>query len=208
MSDLEYQLYNWYHFVWLSGDQIAEQAVHNLDAVNWAIGANPVSAYGGGGQMTRPADSEIWDNINIDYAYPGNVNVSFKCRQIPNTKTKVINTFVGTKGIAWVNPGGSHIESHDGEELFHYEGRGNNPYQQEHADLIASVRAGTPIVEIQDTADSSLTAVLGRMAAYTGQEVEWDFAVQSKEALMPPDLGPDTVPPAPRVRVPGREPLI
>ncbi len=208
MTDLEYQLYNWYHFVWLSGDQIVEQAVHNLDAVNWVMKGAPQSAFGSGGCLTRPADSEIYDNMNLDYAYANGASISFKCRQQPGSTARVINTFHGTDGVAYINPGGSLIVSHDDEELFVYEGRGNNPYQQEHVDLVNSIRDGSPIVEARETADSSLTAVMGRMAAYTGQEVSWEFAKASALDLMPDEVTPDTPAPVPTVRAPGRTTLI
>ncbi|MHC4909617.1 MAG: Gfo/Idh/MocA family protein [Planctomycetota bacterium] len=201
-SELAYQLKNWYHFVWLSGDQIVEQAVHNLDAVNWAMGGPPVKAFGSGGQMTRPGDSEIYDNINIDYEYPNGALISFKCRQIPGSQSRVINTFTGTKGVAYINPGNSRINSHDGETLYRVEKR-NNPYQQEHADLIASIRSGNPIMEIRECAESSLTAVMGRLAAYSGKEVTWDFVTNSTLDLMPPDLHDGTPAPQHGLAVPG-----
>lgn len=209
ITDLQYQLYNWYHFVWLCGDQICEQAVHNLDAVNWALkDRTPVKAYGSGGQMTRPADSEIYDHVSIDYEYPGGVNISFKCRQIPGSDVKVINTFVGTRGVAYVNPDNSLIMDHDGNEVFRTGERGNNPYVQEHADLIDSIRKGVPIVEVEATANSSLTAVLGRFAAYSGKEVTYEFTRQSKLNLMPDNLTWDTPAPQHGLVIPGRYELI
>ena len=120
MSDTEYQIYNWMHFIWLSGDQIAEQAVHNIDVMNWVMGGPPLSAYGGGGRFTRPADSEMWDNVEVDYIYPGNRMVSFMCRQIPNTQSDNSNTIYGTKGICTILGGnsGSTITDRDGNEIW------------------------------------------------------------------------------------------
>ena len=201
-SDASYQLNNWYHFVWLCGDQIVEQAVHNIDALNWAMGGPPVRAYGSGGQMTRPDDSEIWDNINIDFEYANGALISFKCRQIPGSTPKVINTFYGTDGTAFVNPGGSRIEARDGSVTFELRHEANNPYEQEHADLLASIRDGAPIVEIETVAQSSLTAVMGRMAAYSGQEVTWEQAEGSGLDLMVPELTMDMSLPTPQVAVP------
>ena len=83
MSDTQYQLFNWMHFIWLSGDQITEQAVHNIDALNWIMGGPPETCFGGGGRFTRPEGSEMWDSVSVDYVYPGNRMLSFKCRQIP-----------------------------------------------------------------------------------------------------------------------------
>lgn len=187
-SDAQYQIDNWYHFVWLSGDQIVEQAVHNLDAINWAMGGPPETAFGNGGQRGRPADSEIYDCMSIDYRYPNGATLSFMCRQQPG-KADVSNLIVGTKGVARIMPfATSTITSHDGKTVLssRYE---PNSYVQEHADLIASIRKGEPIVEAETMANSSLTAVMGRMAAYTGAEVSWDFVTrESKLDLMPFDL--------------------
>lgn len=210
MTDMQYQLHNWYHFVWTCGDQIVEQAVHNIDAINWIMGSPPVRAFGSGGQMTRPADSEIYDHMDIDYHYPNGAIVSFKCRQIPGSEPRVINTIVGTRGIAHVNPGGSKISDHDGNEHFSLRHGGVNPYVQEHKDLIESIRSGRPIVELKDTADSSLTAVMGRLAAYSGQEVTWDFVTRSQQDLMPDEasLTFDTPITSPGVQLPGAMKLV
>ncbi len=210
MTDMQYQLYNWYHFVWLSGGQIVEQAVHNLDAINWIMGGPPVRAFGSGGQMTRPADSEIYDHIDIDYEYANGAIVSFKCRQIPGSMPQVINTILGTEGKAFVNPGGANIVDASGNETFRLRHGGVNPYVQEHKDLIESIRSGKPLVELEETADSSLTAVMGRMAAYSGKEVTWDFVTKSEHRLMP-DMGAisfETPITSPGVQVPGQFKLI
>ncbi|GAA4448303.1 Gfo/Idh/MocA family oxidoreductase [Novipirellula rosea] len=211
MSDAEYQLYNWMHFVWLSGDQIAEQAVHNIDTINWIMGGPPESAYGGGGRFTRPDDSEMWDNVAVDYVYPGNRVVSFMCRQIPDTKSDNSNVIYGTKGTCTILGGnsGASIQTRDGKTTWEMSGDIGAAYKQEHKDLIDSIRQGKPIVEFAETAASSLTAVLGRMAAYTGQAVTWDFvANESKLDLVPRDLdikGPGA---ARGFAVPGKQELV
>jgi predicted dehydrogenase len=210
MTDMQYQLYNWYHFVWLGGDQIVEQAVHNLDAINWIMGGPPVRAFGSGGQMTRPSDSEIYDHIDIDYEYANGAIISFKCRQIPGATPRVINTIVGTDGKAFVNPGEAHIVDASGNETFRLKHGGINPYVQEHKELVESIRSGNPLVELEDTAASSLTAVMGRMAAYSGKEVTWDFVTKSEHRLMP-DMGAisfDTPITSPGVQIPGQFKLI
>ena len=209
MTDLEYQLYNWYHFVWLSGDQVVEQAVHNIDAVVWAMGGPPRSAFGGGGQFTRPADSEIYDSLSVDFNWGDGIDLSFKCRQIPGAMSTVTNTIMGTKGVAFINPGGSKVVTHDGEVINNTPHKGPYPYKLEHSHLIESIRSGNLLNEARQVADSSLTAVMARMAAYTGQEVTWDFvANQSKLNLMPDNLNDSTPVPGPRVRIPGQEKLI
>lgn len=210
MSDTEYQLYNWMHFIWLSGDQIAEQAVHNIDLVNWIMGEPPETAYGSGGRFTRPEDSEMWDNMAIDYVYPGNRLVSFMCRQIPNTKSGRETVVHGTKGLARIAAGSgtNTIEDRDGNEIWSMKGSIAAAYEQEHKDLIDSVRAGNPIVELEETANSSLTAVMGRLAAYTGQIVDWNFVTErSTISLFPEDLDIHGERPDPSYAVPGEREL-
>lgn len=191
MSDTEYQIYNWMHFIWLSGDQITEQAVHNIDTMNWIMDGPPESAYGSGGRFTRPKDSEMWDNIAIDYVYPDNRILSFMCRQIPGAKSDNSNVIYGSKGICTIYGAnrGASITDRDGKELWSMKGNIGAAYEQEHKDLVDSIRAKKPIVELKATAESSLTAVLGRMAAYTGQLVTWDFVTNESELnLFPEDF--------------------
>jgi myo-inositol 2-dehydrogenase / D-chiro-inositol 1-dehydrogenase len=210
MSDAEYQMNNWMHFIWLSGDHISEQAVHNLDTINWVMDANPISAFGAGGRFTRPADSEMWDSMSIDYEYPGDRFVSFMCRQIPGTRADVSNAIYGTKATCHIGAAnaGSHIVDRAGKTLWQNKGDIAAAYRQEHKDLVDSIRAGKPIVELRQTADSSLVAVMGRLAAYTGQRVTWDFITESKLDLFPADLAWDgTLPPAQHA-IPGRTPLV
>ena len=170
MSDTQYQVFNWMHFIWLSGDQIAEQAVHNIDFMNWVMDGPPESAYGSGGRFTRPEDSEMWDNMAVDYTYPGNRQVSFMCRQIPDTKSNNSNVVYGTKGIATIYGGnrGAEITDRQGKEIWSMKGNIGAAYQQEHKDLVDSIRAGKPIVELIETANSSMTAVLGRSGGLHG----------------------------------------
>lgn len=211
MSDAEYQLNNWMHFIWLSGDQICEQAVHNLDAINWVMDANPISAFGSGGRFARPTDSEMWDSMSIDYEYPGDRVVSFMCRQIPGARADVSNVIYGSKATCHIGAvnAGSRIIDRAGNIIWQTKGDIAAAYRQEHKDLVDSIRAGRPIVELRQTADSSLVAVMGRLAAYTGQKVTWDFlANESKLDLFPADLAWDGPLPPPQHAIPGRTPLI
>jgi myo-inositol 2-dehydrogenase/D-chiro-inositol 1-dehydrogenase len=211
MSDTAYQLTNWAHFIWLSGDHIVEQAVHNIDAVNWVMDTNPISAYGSGGRFTRPADSEMWDNFAIDYEYPGNRVISFMSRQIPGSLGDIGTVIHGTTGTCFIGAAnrGSRIVGRDGREVWQMAGSIADAYKREHKDLIDSIRAGTPIVELAQTADSSLVAVLGRVAAYTGQRVTFDFlAKESQLDLFPAELDWDGPRPAPQFAIPGRTKLI
>jgi predicted dehydrogenase len=209
MTDLQYQLSNWYHFVWLSGDQVVEQAVHNIDAVIWAMGSTPRSAFGSGGQFTRPADSEIYDNLHVDFNWGDGIDLSFKCWQIPGARSTVTNTIMGTKGVAFINPGGSRVVTHEGKTLLELVHKDHNPYRIEHSHLIESIQSGQPLNEAKQVADSSLAAVMARMAAYTGQEVTWDFVEkQSTLNLMPDNLNEQSLAPKPFVRIPGQEKLV
>ncbi len=211
MSDTEFQIFNWMHFIWLSGDQITEQAVHNIDTINWIMGGPPESAFGSGGRFTRPEGSEMWDNIAIDYQYPGNRMVSFMCRQIPDVASETSNVIYGTNGIATINGSnsGASLVDRDGKEIFSMKGDIGAAYQQEHKDLIDAVRSGKPIVELKETAASSLTAVMGRLAAYTGQNVTWDFLTdESKLSLFPEDLDINGPRPESTYAIPGQTKLI
>ncbi len=211
MSDAEYQLTNWMHFIWLSGDQIAEQAVHNIDTFNWVMGTNPVSAYGSGGRFTRPEDSEMWDNVSVDYDYPDGKTVSFMCRQIPGTKADVNNLVYGTEGTCQIGASnaGSRIFDRSGKKVWEMAGKISDAYRQEHKDLVDSIRAGKPIVELKQTADSSMVAILGRMAAYTGQRVTWEFMTQESQLdLFPKNLSWDSSLKSPGYAIPGQTKLV
>ncbi len=208
-TDMEWQLRNWLYFSWLSGDHICEQHVHNLDVVNWAVGAHPVRAVGMGGRQVRtgPEYGQIFDHFAVDYEYPNGVHSLSMCRQIAGCENNVSEAVVGTKG-RWQSQG-HRIE---GETKWRYRsmnerGREVDPYSQEHIDLIASIREGKPLNELRTVAESTLTAIMGRMSAYTGKAVTWDEALQSKLNLMPEKLllGDLKVAPVP---VPGQTELI
>ena len=203
-TDMEWQVRNWLYFTWLSGDHICEQHVHNLDVINWAMNAHPVKAVGMGGRQVRtdPAYGHIFDHFAIDFEYPNGAKVMSMCRQIDGCVNNVSERVAGTKGTS--NCGGMIT----GANEWKYEGPPSpSPYVQEHADLIASIRAGKPLNEARQVAESVLTAIMGRMSAYTGQEVTWEQALNSQEDLTPARLefGPIEVPP---VAVPGKTQLL
>lgn len=196
MTNLQYQLDNWMHFIWLSGDQIAEQAVHNIDAMNWVMGSVPETAYASGGRFSRPKDSEMWDSMSVDYEYPGGKMLSFKCRQWPGSTGDNSNVVYGTDGTMHIGAmsKGSRIVDRKGKEVWSAKGKLSDAYKQEHKDLVDSILADKPIVELKQTAESSLTAVMGRMSAYTGKRVDWDFVSKDSSLdLYPKDLNEDTV---------------
>lgn len=197
-SDMEYQVRNWLYYTWLSGDHIVEQHVHNLDVANWVLRAHPVKVVGTGGRQSRtaPEYGHIFDHFALEYEYPNGVRVLSMCRQQDGTASRVAEHVVGTKGTS---NAGSSIS---GPNRFRAEG-GNDPYVQEHTDLINSIRAGKPLNEGRQIAESTLTAIMGRLAAYTGQEISWDQALNLEMNLMPAkmELGPLAVP---AVAVPGK----
>lgn len=181
MSDMEWQCRNWYYFTWLSGDHIVEQHVHNIDVANWALQGHPEKALGVGGRQVRtdPSYGHIFDHFGIEFQYSNGARVFSMCRQQEGTPSRVEEHIIGTKGTS---DGHSTIE---GETNWTYEGEDVNPYVQEHADLIASIREGEPLNEGQRVAESVLTAIMGREAAYTGQELTWDEILNAEMDLLP-----------------------
>jgi myo-inositol 2-dehydrogenase / D-chiro-inositol 1-dehydrogenase len=204
-SDLEFQMRNWLYYTWLSGDHIVEQFIHNLDTMVWAFGANPTRATGSGGRQVRtePIYGHIYDHFAIDYEFADGAHCAAMCRQQDQTDKKIANEFVGTEGTAFVLPQ-YYIT---GKQPWRLDTSVTtdlaNAYVQEHADLIASIRAGKPLNELKQVAETSLACIMGRMAAYTGKTVTWDEALASKESLMPTQLtwGPMPMPP---VAMPGQ----
>jgi myo-inositol 2-dehydrogenase / D-chiro-inositol 1-dehydrogenase len=210
MTDMEYQVFNWYHHIWLCGDQICEQHIHNLDVANWVMGSHPISAYGMGGRQVRDKMGqvgEIWDHFAIEYEYPNGGRVMSMCRHWRQADDKVDEFVIGTKGFG--RPDGQ-LEVRGGEK-WRYNAKADkerhqNPYVQEHIDLLKSLKAGQPLNEAQRVAESTLTAICGRMSAYTGKKVMWDWAMnESKLNLVPDNVTKDTVPPPIHVPQPGGE---
>ncbi len=203
-SEMEWQVRNWLYFTWLSGDHIVEQHVHNLDVINWAFQQHPTRAVALGGrqQRTDAVYGQIFDHFATDLEYANGVHVLSMARQIPGCENNVSEALVGTKGT-W-NSNGFRFT---GESRTRIREMGTNPYVQEHTDLIASIRAGKPLNELKTVAESTLTAIMCRMSAYTGKAVTWEQALNSKEDTFPKNLefGPNAVPP---VAIPGVTELI
>jgi predicted dehydrogenase len=200
-SDMEWQLRNWNYFTWLSGDHIIEQHVHNLDIMNWVLGAHPVRAVSGlGGRQVRTGEvhGHIFDHFAVEFEYPGGVRMFSQCRQINGCDDLVEEAVVGTAGVSNCQ---DRIYPKQGKP-WRFRAEDPNPYHQEHEDLIASVRAGNPINEAQAVAESTMTGIIGREAVYSGKAVEWDTAMKSTTRLGPPEyqLGPY---PTPKVPMPG-----
>ncbi|MBA7655874.1 Inositol 2-dehydrogenase/D-chiro-inositol 3-dehydrogenase [subsurface metagenome] len=187
-NDVEWQLRNWLYFTWLSGDHIVEQHVHNLDVINWAFGGPPTRAYAMGGRAARKGErhGNIYDHFCVEFWYPNGARTISMCRQTAKASTRIGEHVAGTKGIS--NCAGV-ITDLKGKEIWKYKGDHPNPYVQEHADLIASIRSGKPLNEAQQIAESTMTAIMGRMSAYTGRELQWSWAMKaSKLDLVPKDL--------------------
>jgi hypothetical protein len=204
LSDFEWQCWNWYHWDWLSGDQIVEQHLHNLDVVNWAFGGPPVKFYGMGGRQNRGSiPGNIWDHFAVEMEYANGARVTSMCRHTPKSTTRIAERIVGTKGMSDCDKG-----LIKGEKPFNYSGENPNPYVVEHTDLINSIRNGTALNEGEQVAISTMTAIGGRMAAYTGREIKWQWLMEgSKLDIFPknPGPGPGLFTPVP---IPGKVELI
>lgn len=209
LTAMEYQCRNWSLHTWLCGDHMVEQHVHNLDVMNWALGAHPVRAMGMGGREVRkgPNDGNIYDHFAVEYEYASGVRILSMCRQIGGCTDRISEHVVGTQGTTYTDGANAIMK---GPKAYTYDGPMVDPYVQEHADLIASMRSGQPLNEAQRVAESTLTAIMGRMSAYTGRELSWDWVMNASELdLSPPqyDLRIDDLPVRP-VAVPGQTQLI
>ena len=176
-TELERQLRNWYHYIWLCGDHICEQHVHNLDVCNWIMGTHPVKCWGmGARQQLGNKSGEIWDNFAVEYEYANGVRMFSYCGQIKREWASVSEAVAGTKGTA--DPAGS-IHPHGGK-MWRSKATGPGPYVQEHVDLINAIANDTPLNEAHQVADSTMTAIMGREAAYSGAGVDWETALNCK----------------------------
>jgi predicted dehydrogenase len=206
-TDMEYQLRNWYYFTWLSGDHIVEQAVHSIDKMAWAMKDEPpVSCFATGGRQVRTEEKygHIYDHFAVVYEYANGARGYHMTRQQPNTANFVKDYFTGTKGIGKINTAGP-LEILAGGDRWRYQGERPNMYQVEHNELFASIRKGEPINDGDRMAKSTMLAIIGRMAAYTGQIVRWDDAMNSQESLAPANLSDWNQPvPVPPVAMPGQ----
>jgi len=206
-SDMEWQLRNWIYFTWASGDHIVEQHIHNIDVMNWGLRAHPVAATALGGRQVRtdPAYGNVFDHFSVTFEYPGPVLVSSNCRQIDNCANEVSEWFVGTTGVS---DGSTFVRRHSCPlPDWTFAGKRQNPFRLEHAALVRSIRRGEPINDGVRVAESTLSVIMGRMAAYTGQRVTWDMALDSKLDLTPPSYEFGDLPVQPVAR-PGITPFV
>ncbi len=187
MSDVEWQIRNWYNFCWLCGDSLVEQAVHTVDKVAWAFRDKPpVSCVAVGGRQIPAEGGNIFDHFEVNYLYPNNVRAFVASRQIDGCYNENADYIQGTKGAATIGRG--PIPRISGEKTWQFEGQKVDMYQYEHDVLFASIRQGKPLNDGERMATSTMLAIMGRMAAYTGQQITWDQAMNSQERQ-----GPDKV---------------
>jgi predicted dehydrogenase len=187
MSDVEWQLRNWYNFVWLSGDGLVEQACHSVDKIAWAMnGVLPLKAVATGGRQFPNNEGNIFDHIDVFYEFPDGVRAFMAQRQIRNCHSDNSDYLMGSDGLGTIKGWNDPIIT--GKESWRYSGPKSNMYQVEHNELFDSIRSGQPINDGIWMAHSTLMAIMGRMAAYTGQEVSWTEALNSKEQLVPDNL--------------------
>lgn len=192
-TEMQFQVNNWYHFGWLSGDHICEQHVHNLDIANWVLDAIPDSAYGVGGRQSRvpTQPSNIYDHHAVNFTYPNGARISSHCRQIAGGEGRVNEEFQGTKGYVRIG----HITDYAGNTLWKFDGKSDNPYQVEHDELHDAIRTDKPLNNAVYGTTSSFTSVLGRLATYSGKEWKWKDALALDSRTMPETLAWDATPP-------------
>jgi myo-inositol 2-dehydrogenase/D-chiro-inositol 1-dehydrogenase len=199
-NEMARQIHNWYHYVWLCGDHICEQHVHNLDVANWVMNDHPIRAYGQGGRQALGSKSgQIYDHFAVEYEYANGVRLFSQCRQIEHTDGNVSEAVVGTKGKCNKLSDGEF----QGVDVARYDGPRVDPYVTEHTDLIAAVRGTAPYInEATRVAHSVMTAIIGRESAYTGEIINWDEAMAWQTSTMPTTLAWGDAP-AVEVPIPG-----
>jgi predicted dehydrogenase len=192
-GDMEWQHRNWYSFVWICGDQMVEQHIHTIDFCNWVMDAHPVKVIASGGVAWRHREElygNIYDHLTADFVYPNGAHLYSACRQYPKgCYRRVWNTVVGSKGQS------------DGTDLG---SKGLDPYVQEHVRLVNSIRGDIPYANDGITvAESTMTCIMGREAAYSGTEITWDMIMASKQDLQPKTLDYKLAMAVPPVATPG-----
>ena len=192
-GDMTWQHRNWYSFVWICGDQIVEQHLHNIDVINWVMGAHPLKVVATGGAIWRPRDEvhgNIYDHISADFTFPNGVQMSSYCRQFPRgLHTRIAERVVGTKGSSDCRDMGTP---------------GVNPYVHEHTNMLRSIRGDGPYINhAMAVAESTMTCIMARESAYSGEEITWDQIMASKLDLVPKAFDYDQKMEVPPLPVPG-----
>jgi len=196
-TEMEYQMRNWYYFVWLCGDHITEQHIHNLDVINWALDAYPVSAQGLGGREVRKGKDygQIFDHHYVEFHYGNGTVLNSQCRHQKGTASKVDELLIGSKGKVYCDE--ARITDLKGNTIYQFDKKNENqPYQTEHDELFAAIAKGEyKFWDAERGARSSMTSILGRMATYSGQIVPWDKAINSGINIMPANYAWDAAAP-------------
>lgn len=196
-TEMEYQMRNWYYFNWLCGDHIVEQHVHNIDVINWFKGGYPVKAQGMGGRQVRTDKKygEIYDHHYVEFHYADGSIMNSQCRHIPRTMSKVDELIIGTKGKIFGDA--AVIKDNKGNTIFAFDKKGeNNPYQAEHDELFAAIAKGEyKFADAEHGAKSTLTGIIGRMATYSGQVIDFEKALTSGLDIMPKEYSFNAAPP-------------
>jgi predicted dehydrogenase len=197
MTEMEYQMRNWYYFNWLCGDHINEQHIHNIDVINWAKKGYPVRAQGMGGRETRKGKDhgEIFDHHYVEFEYADGTILNSQCRHQKGTMSRVDEVLIGTKGSVVCGTGIMKLSN--GKVLYKHDGAADpNPYQVEHDELFDAISKGEyKFADAENGAKSTMTSILGRMATYSGQIIEWDKAINSSISIMPKTFAWDANPP-------------
>ncbi|HEX9513975.1 MAG TPA: Gfo/Idh/MocA family oxidoreductase [Puia sp.] len=196
-TEMEYQMRNWYYFVWLCGDHITEQHIHNLDVINWALEAYPVKAQGIGGREVRKAKEygQIFDHHCVEFHYANGAVLNSQCRHQKGTASKVDELLIGTKGKVFCDQ--ARITDTKGNTIYQFDkSKENQPYQNEHDELFEAIAKGEyKFWDAERGAKSSMTSILGRLATYSGQAVDWDTALHSGLNIMPSAYDFNAAPP-------------
>jgi predicted dehydrogenase len=201
-TEMEYQMRNWYYFNWLCGDHILEQHIHNIDVANWFIGEYPISAQGMGGREVRKGKDhgQIFDHHFVEFEYPGGAIISSQCRHQKGCMNRVSEAFQGTTGTVYTDSSNKALlrDYLAGDTYTHNGDDDKNPFQLEHDALFSAIRSGDYINDAEYGAKSTMTAIMGRMATYTGKVITWEEAMKSDHQLVPDEetLTWKSIPPA------------
>jgi predicted dehydrogenase len=207
MSDVEWQIRNWYNFGWTCGDGLVEQAVHTVDKVAWAFHDKPpLSCVAVGGRQVPAHGGNIFDHIEVNYLYPNNVRAFVGQRQSEGCYNENADYITGTKGVCIIGRG--PMPRIEGQTKWSFQGAKNDMYQAEHDKLFAAIRQNKPINDGERMATSTLLAIMGRMAAYTGQQVTWEQAMNSQDRLFPEKLEWDMSLPVRPMAIPAQTKLL
>jgi len=209
-SDMEYCIRNWFNIKWLSGDHLLDQGIHNIDIATWFTGMLPVKAVGYGGRARR-LTGDIFDFFSVDYRYENNKRMMATARQIDGCDTDVSESVMGSKGVMYLGNGMIRAEDFNGEVIWKYDYEANpvkNAYDQEHVHLVESIRLNKKINQAEDIANSTMVAILGREAAYSGKAITWDEMMGSNLRYGPTEYAMGNLPDYSEgvAPIPGRDP--